>query len=49
METETEIDNVIYIDEYKRERWLRNLQINRNLGRKSLADVIYLPEPDDVS
>jgi type II secretory pathway component PulL len=41
-------DNVVYIDEYKRERWLRNLQINRNLGRKTLADVIVLPDPEDT-
>lgn len=40
-------DNVIYIDEFKRERWLRNLEINRNLGRQGLAEIIVLPDPPD--
>lgn len=58
MENEPDTDNVVYIDEFKRERWLHNLRVSRELGQLALfpndpAQLMLFPEqevtPDDIA
>lgn len=51
-----ERDNVVYIDEYQRERWLLKLEVAREAGSVAVfnadlgqdAQVIQFPEHHDV-
>lgn len=53
---EKQPDNVVYIDEYKRARWLYNLRVSRELSQlgvmTELAIIIPIQrngEPDDAA
>lgn len=52
MTGEVNDDNVVYIDEFKRERWLLKLRLAREVGQHTLSsevdlsNLIIFPTPD---
>lgn len=47
--SETIDDNVVYIDEFKRERWLARLQASRKVGEVVMNNVtVIYSEPAQV-
>lgn len=46
---EDEPDNVVYIDEFKRERWLARLDASRKVGEVAVGNVtVIYSEPAQV-